>query len=143
MTDHKGRPTGRGWELRTTPTSVAAVTAAGTVAEAHVSTREGGSLIEFWSAERGLPPELSARLVAQAFSLPSVGTHCPVLVCVPRSGGELLAQARRHVQDARAHAAGVTCLLEGRIGEHPLPATNAATNAASGRPRPRSAGDGS
>jgi hypothetical protein len=110
---------GRRWQLRTTPTSVAAITSAGTVAEAHVSERAGRLIIEFWADGPGLPAELSAHLVAQAFSLPAVGAHCPVLVCVPRRAGELLAHARRHVQGARTRAAGVTCMVEGRIGEHP------------------------
>jgi hypothetical protein len=119
--DKSGRAAGgRPWELLTSPTGVAAVTPTGTIAGADVSERHGRLVVEFWAQGPDLPSELSARLVAQVFALPAVGSHRPVLVCVPRRGGDLLAHARRHVQGARTHAAGATCMVEGRIGDHPL-----------------------
>jgi hypothetical protein len=124
---------GRRWELLTSPTGVTAVTSAGTVAEAHVSERDGRVVVEFGALEPGLPPELSADLVAHAFALPAVGPPRPVLVCVPRRGGELLVHARRYVQGAQTRAAGVTCIVEGRIGEH----SPAVPTAVSPRSRPR------
>ena len=108
---------GRHWDLLTAPGSVTAVTAAGTVGEAHVCVRDERVVVELWADEPGLPAELSEALVTQAFALPAVRPHRPVLVCVPQRDGEVLAQARRHVEDARSRAAGVTCLIEGRVGE--------------------------
>jgi hypothetical protein len=120
---------GRGWELLTDRTSVAAVTPRGTVGEAHVSERGGTVVVEFWVEGSGLPAELSTQLVTQAFSLPVVRPHRPVLVCVPRHDGAVLAEARRRVEDAWTRAAGVTCLLEGRIGESPSATPGTASSA--------------
>ena len=69
--------------------------------------------------EPDLPAELGDQLVARAFALPAVRMHRPVLVCIPQRSCGLLARARRHVQDARTRAAGVTCLLEGQVGGQP------------------------
>jgi len=93
------------------------VTRRGTVAEAHVSERGEQIVVELWADGPDLPPELGAQLVSQAFALPGLVAHRPVLVCVPRREGAILEQARRHVEGARTRAAGVTCLIEGRIGE--------------------------
>lgn len=112
---------GRRWELLTDRTSVSAVMPRGTVGEAHVSERDEQVVVEFWMEGPGLPAELSTQLVAQAFSLPVVRPHRPVLVCLPRHDGAVLAEARRHVENAWTRAAGVTCLLEGRIAESPSP----------------------
>jgi hypothetical protein len=110
---------GRRWELLTARQSVTAVTAAGTVAEAHVSERADVVVLEFWTDTTGLPAELPAQLVDATFTLPAVRPHRPVVVCVPQRDGNLLAQARRRVADARTRSAGVTCLIEGRVGESP------------------------
>ena len=91
----------------------------GSVAEARVSERDEQVVIEFWTDEPGLPAELGDQLVARAFALPAVRMHRPVLVCIPQRSCGLLARARRHVQDARTRAAGVTCLLEGQVGGQP------------------------
>ena len=110
---------GRQWELLTDPTSVTAVTRRGTVAEAHVSELDEQVVVEFWADGPDLPEELSAQLVRQAFSLPAVRPHRRVLVCVPQQNGAVLAEARQCVEGAWTRTAGVTCLLEGRIGDSP------------------------
>jgi len=106
---------GRRWELLADSTGVAAVTSAGTVADAHVSERDDRVVVEFWADGTDLPHELCAELVRQAFTQPAVRVDRAVLVCVPRRNGEVIADARRHVRDARTRAAGVTCLLEGPV----------------------------
>ncbi|MGZ4483191.1 MAG: hypothetical protein ACXVX8_13310 [Blastococcus sp.] len=106
---------GRRWELLADSTGVAAVTPAGTVADAHVSERDDQVVVEFWADGTDLPHELSAELVRQAFTHPAVRADRPVLVCVPRRNGGVIADARRHVRDARTRAAGVTCLMEGLV----------------------------
>jgi len=106
---------GRRWELRADSTGVAAVTSAGTVADAHVSERGGQVVVEFWAAGTDLPHELCAELVRQAFSHPALRADRAVLVCVPRRNGEVIVDARRHVRNARTRAAGVTCLMEGLV----------------------------
>ena len=111
---------GRRWELLADDTSVTAVTHAGaTVAEARVSERDGHVVVEFWTEPTDLPRDLAGSLVARAFSLPAVRPRRPVVVCVPQRGGTVLAQARRFVQGASVRAAGVTCLIEGRVGDTP------------------------
>jgi hypothetical protein len=110
---------GRRWELLAEPGGVTAVTRAGTVAEARVSERDEQVVVELWADAPDLPPELGAHLISEAFLLPAAEPHRPVLVCVPRREGAMLAHARRHVDGARTRAAGVTCLIEGRIGEDP------------------------
>ena len=117
---------GRGWELLTDPGGVTAVTSTGTVGEARVSVRGEQVVVELWADGPDLPPELGAQVVDEAFLLAAVEAHRPVLVCVLQRDGALLDQARRHVQGARTRAAGVTCLIEGRIGEDP-PSTPAPT----------------
>lgn len=112
-----GRRTAAGqWELVTDSTGVTAVTPAGAIAEARVSERDEQVVVEFWADPADLPRDLCVRLVTQAFSLPAVRPHRPVLVCAPRRSGAVLAHARRRVQGARTRAAGVTCLIEGRVG---------------------------
>ncbi|HEV7213018.1 MAG TPA: hypothetical protein VGN47_15010 [Blastococcus sp.] len=106
---------GRRWELLADSTRVAAVTSAGTVADAHVSERDDLVVVEFWANGTDLPHELCTELVRQAFTLPAVRGDRAVLVCVPRRNGEVIADARRHVRDARTRAAGVTCLMEGLV----------------------------
>ncbi|WP_147332068.1 hypothetical protein [Geodermatophilus marinus] len=109
-------PPGTPWELHSGPSRVTAVTPAGTVAEARVTEQDEQVVVEFWADEPGLPAELGEQLVTRAFALPAVRPHHPVLVCVPRHSGTVLDQARRRVQDPRTRVAGVTCLVEGRVG---------------------------
>ena len=106
---------GRRWELLADSTGVAAVTSAGTVADAHVSERDDQVVVEFWADGTDLPHELCAELVRQAFTHPAVRADRAVLVCVPRRNGEVIADARRHLRNARTRAAGVTCLMEGLV----------------------------
>ena len=107
---------GRRWELRAASDEVTAVTTGGTIGEAHVTDRGDRVVVEFWSAEAGVPSELRVQLVTAAFTSPAVRPERPVLVCIPRHDGGLLEEVRRHVRDARTRAAGVTCLLEGYVG---------------------------
>ena len=108
---------GRLWELVSDDTSVTAVTSAGTVAEARVSESAERVVVEFWAEPTDLPPDLTGSRVAEAFALPAVRPRRPVVVCVPRRDGTVLAQARRFVQEPMVRTAGVTCLIEGRVGE--------------------------
>ena len=110
---------GRRWELRTDDTSVTALTHAGTVAEARVSERDEQVVVEFWAEPVDLPTDLAGSLVARAFALPAVRPRRPVVVCVSQRHGTVLAHARRFVQEASVRAAGVTCLIEGRVGDTP------------------------
>ena len=107
---------GRRWELRAAPDRITAVTSTGTIGEAHVTDRGDRVVVELWSAEPGVPSELTTQLVTAAFTSPAVRPERPVLVCIPRHDGGLLAEARRHVRDAQTRAAGVNCLLEGYVG---------------------------
>jgi hypothetical protein len=86
-----------------------------------VSERDEQVVVEFWADGPDLPAELGIQLVSHAFSLPALRPHRPVLVCVPQYNGAVLAEARRRVDGAWTRTAGVTCLLEGRIGERPSP----------------------
>jgi len=83
-------PDGR-WELLADSTGVAAVTSAGTVADAHVSERDDRVIVEFWADGTDLPHELCAELVRQAFTHPAVRADRAVLVCVPRRNGAVIA----------------------------------------------------
>ena len=115
---------GRRWELRAAPDGVTAVTPSGTVGEAHVTDRGDRVVVELWSAEPGVPRELTAQLVAAAFTSPAVRPQRPVLVCIPRHGGNLLEETRHHLRDARTRAAGATCLIEGFVADlHPAEKT--------------------
>ena len=113
---------GRPWELLSDDTSVTAVLPNGTVAEAHVSETDDRVVVEFWADPADLPRDLGEALITRAFLLPAVRPRRPVTVCVPQRQGMLLAQARRFVLDGRVRSAGVTCLLEGRVGGTAVPA---------------------
>jgi hypothetical protein len=89
------------------------------VAEARVSEPDERVVIELWAQPGGLPRELTARLVARAFSLPAVHPHRPVLVCVPRRDVAVLALAHGYVNDSSTRAAGATCLIEGWVDDVP------------------------
>lgn len=105
------------WHLYVDDTEVTAVTARGTVGTAHISEHDDQVVVELWTEQTDVPAGLTDQLVDRAFSLPAVTAHRPVLVCVPRHNGEAVVQARRHVQDPSTRAAGVTCLIEGRVDD--------------------------
>jgi hypothetical protein len=113
---------GRRWELVTDDTSVTAVMPGGTVAEARVSEPDERVVVEFWAEPADLPRDLVEALVGEAFAAPAVRRRRPVVVCVPQRHGTVLAQARRFVVDGSVRSAGVTCLLEGRVGGAVVPA---------------------
>jgi hypothetical protein len=108
---------GRRWELTSDTSIVTAVLRGGTVAEARVSEAHERVVVEFWAEPADLPRDLAQALVREAFSLPAVRPGRPVVVCVPQRHGVVLALARRFVRDARVRSAGVTCLMEGRVGD--------------------------
>lgn len=105
----------RPWELVASGAGVAVVGESGRVAEAQVADEPGRVVVDVRSWLHGLPPELGARLVAQAFAHPAVSAHRPVLVILPRGESAVLEEVRCHVSGARVRVAGVTCLVEGRV----------------------------
>ena len=114
---------GRQWELLNDDTSVTAVLPTGTtVAEAHVSEVDEQVVVEFWAEPADVPQDLGEALFGRTFSLPAARPRRPVVVCVPQRQAAVLAQARRFVVDASVRSAGVTCLLEGRVGGSVAPA---------------------
>jgi hypothetical protein len=115
-----GAPDGRHWELLVEPSGVTVVMSEAAVAEAHVREPDGEVVVEFWVDGPDLPDPLSAQLVAQTFAHPAVRAHRPILVCVPRSDGVLLHEARQRIEGAHTRAAGTTCLVEGRVGASPV-----------------------
>jgi hypothetical protein len=58
----------------------------------------------------------AAGVVAEAFAHPAVRAHRPVLVVVPRGDTDLIDAVRCRVAAASSRVAGVTCLIEGRVG---------------------------
>jgi hypothetical protein len=104
------------WQLLVDESSVRVVSAGGTLAEARVSEPDERVVIEFWVDPSGLPAEVTAQLVEQAFTRPAVRPRRPILVCVPKRDGAVLAGAHRFVSDAVVRPAGVTCLIEGHVG---------------------------
>jgi hypothetical protein len=112
---------GPSWHLLSDDTSVSAVTAGGTVAEARVSESDERVVIELWAGVGDLAPEVAVEFVARAFALPAVRPQRPVLVCVPRRDVAVLTQAHRHVRDGWTRAAGSTALIEGLVDAEPSP----------------------
>jgi hypothetical protein len=62
-----------------------------------------------------LPAGLATHLVGQSFAHPAVGACHAVLVCLPRGNVVLLQQVLRHLDNARAHDAGLARLVEGSV----------------------------
>jgi hypothetical protein len=110
------RPAEIGWQLLADDTSVVVVSSGGTVAEARVSEPDERVVVEFWVDPFGLPGEVTAQLVEHAFTRPAMRPRRPVLVCVPKRDGAVLAHAQRYVAAAAVRPAGVTCLIEGQVG---------------------------
>jgi hypothetical protein len=114
-------PDGRRWDLAIDQNGVTVTMAGSTVAEAHVRAGEGHVVIDFWLDGADLPSTLGAQLVGQAFHHPAVRPHAPVVVRIPVHDGGLLEHARRHVDDATTRAAGMTCMVEGRVRDDEQP----------------------
>jgi hypothetical protein len=104
------------WQLVADDTAVTVVSAGAALAEARVSEPDERVVIEFWMDPAGVPGEAIGQLVEQAFARPAVHARRPVLVCVPKRDGAVLAHAHRFVSDAVVRPAGVTCLIEGHVG---------------------------
>ena len=105
----------RPWELVASSSGVAVVGEGGRVAEAQVVEETSRVVVDVRSWLHGLPPELCARLVAQAFAHPAVSADRPVLVILPRGESAVLEEVWCHVSGAQVRVAGVTCLVEGRV----------------------------
>ncbi|WP_448628408.1 hypothetical protein [Geodermatophilus sp. URMC 64] len=112
-------PDGRPWELLTSRTGVSVVTDAGRLAEAQVAEEQERVVVDFWADAPGLSADIGARLVGQAFAHPAVRAHRPILVTLPRGESSVLEHVQAHLDGARSHVAGVTCLVEGRVREAP------------------------
>jgi len=106
---------GRPWELFTSRTGVAVETDAGRLAEARVAEEAELVVVDFWADAPGLPTNIGERLVGQAFAHPAVRAHRPILVTLPRGESAVLQHVQAHLDGARSHVAGVTCLVEGRV----------------------------
>lgn len=106
---------GRPWELLTNRTGVALMGDTGRLAEAQVAEEADRVVVDIRAWLHGLPPEVGARLVEEAFAHPAVRADRPVLVILPRGASAVLEQVQCHVAGARARVAGVTCLVEGRV----------------------------
>jgi hypothetical protein len=104
------------WELTTSTAGVTATTDARPVALARVTERGEQVVVELWSGPAPLPAAVRAGLVAEAFAHPAVRTARPVLAVVPRGDTDLIDAARARVSGASSRVAGVTCLIEGRVG---------------------------
>jgi hypothetical protein len=106
---------GRAWELLTSRSGVEVLTEAGRLAEAQVAEEVDRVVVDIRAWLRGLPPDVGARLVGQAFAHPAVRADRPVLVILPRGESAVLEEVQSHVAGARSRVAGVTCLVEGRV----------------------------
>jgi len=95
--------------------NVAVVTGAGRLAEAQVAEEAERVVVDFWADAPGLPTDIGARLVGQAFAHPAVRPHRPILVTLPRGESAVLQAVEAHLDQAHSHVAGVTCLVEGRV----------------------------
>jgi hypothetical protein len=112
----EGASRGERWELTRSTAGVTATTDAGPVARARVTERGEQVVVELWTGPAPLPAAVRAGLVAEAFAHPAVRTSRPVLAVVPRGDTDLIDAARARVSGASSRVAGVTCLIEGRVG---------------------------
>ncbi len=106
---------GRRWELLTSRTGVAVMDEAGRLAEAQVAEDDDRVVVDIHAWQPGLPTDIGARLVGQAFAHPAVRAHREILVTLPRGESAVLEEVRGHVAGAQARVAGVTCLVEGTV----------------------------
>ncbi|MGY1617988.1 hypothetical protein ACI797_14705 [Geodermatophilus sp. SYSU D00691] len=105
---------GRPWELLTSRSGVEVVTPAGRLAEAQVSDEPERVVLDFRADLPGLPGDIAASLVGQAFAHPAVRSRRPVLVALPRGESAVLEEVLART-DGGCRVAGVTCLVEGRV----------------------------
>ena len=79
--------------------------------------RVGANTVDVrFSAPAGhLPADARSSLVAAVFALPDLHTHRRLRATVPLGDAELLLQVRRRCPEARARAAGASCLLDGQL----------------------------
>src|SRR5215212_915215 len=105
---------GHSWELLTSRTGIAVMGATGRLAEAEVAEEPDRVVLDIRAELPGLPPEIVARLVGQAFAHPAVRAERPILFTLPRGESAVLEEVQAHLHGARSRVAGVTCLVEGR-----------------------------
>jgi hypothetical protein len=106
---------GRHWELLTSRTGVAVVGESGRLAEAEVAEESDRVVLDIRPELLGLPADVVARLVGEAFAHPAVRAQRPILVTLPRGDSAVLEEVQAHLEGARSRVAGVTCLVEGRV----------------------------
>ena len=106
---------GRSWELLTSRTGVAVVGEAGRLAEVRVGDEGERVVVDFRASLSGLPADIGARLVGEAFAHPAVRADRPILVSLPRGESTVLEEVRTRLVGARSRVAGVTCLVEGTV----------------------------
>ena len=106
---------GRSWELLTSRTGVSVVGETGRLAEAQVAEETDRVVVDIRPELLGLPADLVARLVDEAFAHPAVRARRPILVTLPRGDSAVLQEVEAHVDGALSRVAGVTCLVEGRV----------------------------
>lgn len=108
-------PDGHPWELLTSRTGVAVMSETGRLAEAHVVEEPERVVVDFRPTVPGLPADIGACLVRQAFAHPAVRAHRAILVTLPRGESAVLERVLAHLEGARSRVAGVTCLVEGHV----------------------------
>src|SRR3954447_6859680 len=106
---------GRPWELLTSRTGVSVVGEAGRLAEPEVAEESDRVVVDIRPELLGLPAEVVARLVGEAFAHPAVRARRPILVTLPRGDSTVLDEVHAHLDGARSRVAGVTCLVEGTV----------------------------
>src|SRR6185437_4656924 len=75
---------GRSWELLTSRAGVSVVGEVGRLAEAQVGEEADRVVVDIRPELLGLPADLVARLVDEAFAHPAVRARRPILVTLPR-----------------------------------------------------------
>src|SRR3954463_6513842 len=98
---------GRPWGLLTSRTGVAAIGEAGRLAEAQIAEEPERVVVDIRPGLPGLPAEVVARLVGEAFAHPAVRAQRPILVTLPRGDSAVLDEVQAHVEGARSRVAGV------------------------------------
>lgn len=103
------------WSLVEENTGTTVSRRTGPVAGAQLSEDGGGVRIQFWFDGGPLPHELRRELARSVLRHRAVRPGIPVNVALPCGEYEVLDELRSHLRDVRAHVAGATCLLDGRV----------------------------
>jgi hypothetical protein len=91
------------------------------VSSSHPSVRvletAGAVRVQITVPRTGVPGGLPRRVVDEVFLLPELAKADLVEVTLPLGERDALEALREHLADMRSHAAGSTCLVEGRLAE--------------------------